>query len=171
MGSKRYPKHLLIRTVQNKFDKAGNHLYTCQCYLYRRRLSKSHNMENRMELSDFELEVMQIFWDQPKSASPAIHQIIKQKRPVTYSTVKTIIDRLEKKGALTRSDLQGRTIFYSPLVERNQLRKPMIKDFINRVFLGKSQSLAAHILQEEELSLDDVSYLESLLEQRKKELK
>jgi len=124
-----------------------------------------------MELSDFELEVMQLLWENPNSTAPAIHQIIEVKRSVSYSTVKTIIDRLEKKGAIGRTGQQGRTIFYSPLVEKNQLRKPMIKDFINRVFLGKSQPLVAHILQEEELSLDDISYLESLLKERKKELK
>jgi len=123
-----------------------------------------------MELSDFELEVMQLFWKNPESSAPTIHQIIEQKRAVSYSTVKTIIDRLEKKGALNRSGQQGRTIFYSPSIEKNHLRKPMIKDFINRVFLGKSKPLVAHILQEEDLSLDDISYLESLLEQRKKEL-
>lgn len=124
-----------------------------------------------MELSDFELEVMQLLWESPNSSAPAIHQMIEKKRPVSYSTVKTIIDRLEKKTAVTRSDQQGRTIFYSPLVEKNQLRRPMVKDFINRVFLGKSKPLVAHILQEEELSLDDISYLESLLKQRKKDLK
>ena len=124
-----------------------------------------------MELSDFELEVMQIFWKNPDSSAPAVHQIIEKIRPVSYSTVKTIIDRLEKKGAISRARQQGRTIFYSPLIEAGQLKKPMIKDFIKRVFLGKSQPLAAHILQEEELSLDDISYLESILEQRKKELK
>ena len=123
-----------------------------------------------MDLSDFELEVMQLFWENQESASPAIHKMIEEHRPVTYSTVKTIIDRLEKKGALTRSRQQGRTIFYSPVVEKTQLRKPMIKDFIKRVFLGKSQPLVAHILKEEELSLDDISYLEALLEERKKEL-
>jgi len=124
-----------------------------------------------MELSDFELEVMQLFWGSPESSAPQIHQIIEQSRSVSYSTVKTIIDRLEKKGALNRSKQEGRTIYYSPLVQKNQLRKPMIKDFIKRVFLGESKPLVAHILQEEELSLDDISYLESLLEQRKKELK
>ena len=124
-----------------------------------------------MELSDFELEVMQLFWEKPNASAPTIHQIIEKKRSVSYSTVKTIIDRLEKKGALTRSDQQGRTIFYSPSVEKNQLRKPMIKDFIKRVFLGESKPLVAHILQEEELSLDDISYLEALLEQRKKDFK
>lgn len=124
-----------------------------------------------MELSDFELEVMQLFWSNPESTAPEIHQIITVKRAVSYSTVKTIIDRLENKGALSRSRQQGRTIFYKPIVDRNQLRKPMIRDFINRVFLGKSKPLVAHILQEENLTLDDISYLESLLKERKKELK
>ena len=124
-----------------------------------------------IELSDFELEVLQIFWKQPTSSAPEIHQIIEQKRSVSYSTVKTIIDRLEKKSAISRSHQKGRTIFYSPSVEKNQMRKPMIKDFISKVFLGNSKPLVAHILQEEELSLDDIGYLESLLKQRKKELK
>jgi len=124
-----------------------------------------------VELSNFELEVMQLFWSNPESTAPEIHQIITSKRTVSYSTVKTIIDRLEKKGALNRSRQEGRTIFYNPSVERNQLRKPMIKDFIDRVFLGKSKPLVAHILQEESFSLEDISYLESLLKERKKELK
>lgn len=124
-----------------------------------------------MELTNFELEVMQLFWKHPKSSAPQIHQIISELRAVSYSTVKTIIDRLENKQALTRSGQQGRTIFYTPLVEKNQLRKPMIKDFIKRVFLGQSKPLVAHILQEEELSLEDISYLENLLDQKKKELK
>ncbi len=124
-----------------------------------------------MELTDFELEVMQLFWEHPESSAPEIHKIISEKRTVSYSTVKTIIDRLEAKQALSRCSQQGRTIFYAPQVEKNQLRKPMIKDFIKRVFLGKSQPLVAHILQEEELSLDDISYLESLLEKKKKELR
>ena len=129
------------------------------------------NNNKKIELSDFELEVLQIFWNHPTSSAPEIHQIIEQKRPVSYSTVKTIIDRLEKKAALSRSHQKGRTIFYSPLVEKNQMRKPMITDFIKRVFLGESKPLVAHILKEEKLSLDDISYLESLLEQRKKELR
>jgi BlaI family transcriptional regulator, penicillinase repressor len=124
-----------------------------------------------MELSDFELEVMQLFWQTPHSTAPAIHQLIEQQRTVSYSTVKTIIDRLEKKGAIKRDDQKGRLIFYSPLIEKNQFRKPVIKDFIQRVFLGKSKPLVAHILQEEDLSLDDISYLEDLIKARKEELK
>jgi len=123
-----------------------------------------------MELSDFEIEVMQLFWQKGESSAPQIHKLVEQSRPVAYSTVKTIIDRLEKKGALTRSNQLGRTIYYSYLIQKNQFRKPLIKDFISRVFLGKSKPLVAHIIEEEPLSLEDIQYLESVLKARKKEL-
>ncbi|MBB6520887.1 BlaI/MecI/CopY family transcriptional regulator [Pseudoteredinibacter isoporae] len=124
-----------------------------------------------MEFSDFELEVMHHFWEQSTLSAPQVHQAIEQKRDISYSAVKTIIDRLEKKGALNRAGQEGRTIYYSASVERGKVRLPMIKQFINKVFLGKSQNLAVHLLEEEELSLDDIQYLEKILKQRKKALK
>lgn len=124
-----------------------------------------------MALSDFELEVMQLFWLHKEASAPQIHKLIEQKRDVKYTTVKTIIDRLEKKQSLKRSRTEGRTIFYAPTSEKQTVRTPLIKEFISKVFLGKSRPLAAHILEEEELSLDDIEYLESLLKERKKDLK
>lgn len=124
-----------------------------------------------MELSDFELEVMHFFWEHPSLSAPAVHQEIEKKRDISYSAVKTIIDRLEKKNALNRERQEGRTIYYQAAIARRTARVPMIKQFINKVFLGKTQNLAVHLLAEEELSLDDIEYLESILKQRKQDLK
>ena len=124
-----------------------------------------------MPLSDFELEVMQIFWQFKEATAPQVHKIIQEKREVKYTTVKTIIDRLEKKATLKRSRTQGRTIFYAPVQEKQSVRTQLIKSFIDKVFLGKSRPLAAHILEQEELSMEDIEYLESLLKARKMELK
>jgi len=137
-------------------------------HLYTRRYTKR---EIHMSLSDFELEVMQLFWEIDEATAPQIHKIIEQRRDVKYSTVKTIIDRLEKKKSIERNRCEGRTIFYSAITEKNSVRTPLIKDFINRVFLGKSRPLAAHILEQEELNLEDIEYLESVLKERKKDLK
>lgn len=124
-----------------------------------------------MSLSDFELEVMQLFWSEGEVTAPKIHKIIEKRRDVKYSTVKTIIDRLEKKNAIKRSRTEGRVIFYAAVMAKQSIKKPLIKDFIDRVFLGKSRPLAAHILEEETLDLEDIEYLESLLKKRKQELK
>ena len=123
-----------------------------------------------MSLSNFELEVMQLFWEMNEATAPQIHKIIAQRRDVKYSTVKTIIDRLEKKQSIKRCRTQGRTIFYSPINEKKSVRTPLIKDFIKRVFLGKSRPLAVYILEQEDLDLEDIEYLESILKERKKDL-
>lgn len=122
-------------------------------------------------LSNFELEVMQLVWETGEITAPDVHKAIEATREVKYSTVKTIIDRLEKKQAIKRSRNEGRTIFYVAVLEKQSTRAPLIKDFINRVFLGKSRPLAAHILEQESLDLEDIEYLEALLKARKKELK
>lgn len=124
-----------------------------------------------MSLSDFELEVMQIFWDCKESTAPEIHKIIQRRREVKYTTVKTIIDRLEKKGSLKRSKTEGRTIFYMPITEKQSIRTPLVKEFIKKVFLGKSRPLAAHIIEKEDLTIEDIEYLESIISERKKGLK
>lgn len=124
-----------------------------------------------MSLSNFELEVMQLFWEMNEATAPQIHKIIEQRREAKYSTVKTIIDRLEKKKSIKRCRIQGRTIYYSPINEKQSVRAPLIKDFINKVFLGESRPLAAHILEQEELNLEDIEYLESVLKERKKDFK
>ncbi len=122
-----------------------------------------------MHLSDFELEVMQLFWQQGELSAPATHERVSQRRDVTYSTVKTIIDRLEDKGAIKRVERHGRTIIYAATVAADDLRKPMIKDFIQRVFGGNRQPLFSHLLDDEDLSADDLRYLEQLLSDRRKD--
>ena len=123
-----------------------------------------------MKLSDFELEVMQVIWD-GKETAPEIHRTIEKRRKVAYSTVKTIIDRLEDKGAVQRVKQYGRTILYAPLIARENYSKPMVKSFINNLFHGNVRPLLNHIFQEEELSLEDVSYIEGILNEKRKELK
>ncbi|WP_412971335.1 BlaI/MecI/CopY family transcriptional regulator [Glaciecola sp. MF2-115] len=124
-----------------------------------------------ISLSDFELELMQIFWEQGTLTAPEMHRSIKTKREVSYSTVKTIIDRLEVKNAIKRTKIEGKTIFYDAILEKQKARLPMVKNFIDRVFMGKSQPLAAHIISETELTESDIEYLEKILKERKKEIK
>jgi len=120
-----------------------------------------------MRLSEFELEVMQCIWSKGESTAPELHKMIIEKKQVTYSTVKTIIDRLEDKEAIKRIKSYGRTIVYSSLISEDEIRKPMLSRFIKNVFSGNSKTLLNHIVEESELSKSDIEYLELLLKQRK----
>ena len=123
-----------------------------------------------MKLSDFELEVMTLFWDRGKATAPEIHQEIAETRQVAYSTVKTIIDRLEEKGALLRATKYGRTILYAPAIERESLSRPMVRSFIHKLFGGNVRPLFNHLIRDESLSLEDVDELQRLLSEKRRDL-
>lgn len=122
------------------------------------------------DLSDFELQVLQVFWQQGRASAPEVHKAIQKARPVTYSTVKTIIDRLQEKAALQRCGKQGRTIVYEPAIQRDQMSRPLVERFIDRVFGGNKRPLLSHLLEEEQLDSSDLEYLEHLIARKKKNL-
>ena len=98
---------------------------------------------------------------------PDLHQAIAADRKVSYSTVKTIVDRLEEKGAVKRIRTYGRTILYGPAITEDQLTRPLVKDFVHRLFNGRVRPMISHVLADEELSMDDIAYLEDLIAKEK----
>jgi len=119
-----------------------------------------------MKLSEFELEVMNLLWDLKESTAPELHKHIIKNKEVTYSTVKTIVDRLEKKSAIKRIKNYGRTIVYAPAVEQESFKKPMIKKFIDKVCAGNPRLLLNHLMEDEKLSDEDIEFLQSIINKR-----
>ena len=120
-----------------------------------------------MKLSEFELDVMQHFWQLGACSSPQIHKLICQDKQSAYTTVKTIIDRLEEKGAIKREPSPGRSIVYSPAITTEDISKSLLPNFVKRFFAGKPSQLIAQLIKDDELTDDDVAYLENYLKARK----
>ena len=121
-----------------------------------------------MRLSNFELDVMNSFWKGEELSAPVLFKLLGPERDVTYSTIKAIIDRLEAKGALTRTRQEGRTIFYKSAVKRDQVRKPLVKSFLRRIYGDDLRPLFAHLLRDETLSKEELAYLQQLLKENKR---
>ena len=122
-----------------------------------------------MRLSDFELDVMQTFWHSEECSAPAVHQAISGLRDVTYSTVKTIIDRLERKGALARSRQDGRTIYYRADVSPDAVQQSMLERLVTHLFAGDRRPLLNYLLRDEQLSAEEYRYLDGLLAQHRRQ--
>jgi BlaI family penicillinase repressor len=121
-----------------------------------------------MRLSEFELDVMAHFWRDGELSSPELFERLGEKRGVTYSTVKTIVDRLEQKGAIERVASYGRTIMYQPAIKQERIRKPLVRSFIRRLFGDDLRPLFMQLLRDEKLSADELEYLRHLLDERQK---
>jgi BlaI family transcriptional regulator, penicillinase repressor len=124
-----------------------------------------------IRLSEFELDVMAHFWSDRELSAPELFERIGPERGVAYSTVKTIVDRLEEKGAIERVSNRGRTIFYAPLIKRERVRKPLVRTFLRRLFGNDLRPLFAQLLQDEKLSEEELEYLRRLVAEAEHEKK
>lgn len=124
-----------------------------------------------MKLSDFELEVMQHFWDAEPRSAPQVHELVQANREAAYSTVKTIIDRLEAKGALLRFKQIGRTILYQPAIEKSIVSKKLVPDLIRYLFKGNPKNLITQLLIDEELASDDIEHIKDLIKKMESDKK
>ena len=117
-----------------------------------------------MRLSEFELEVMQALWKLGETTAPEIHGDIARQREISYSAVKTIMDRLERKGALRRVSQVGRTIVYSAAIEEEQARAQLLNAYTSRLFPGEDRiPLFNALLRERDLSDEEIEFLRDLL--------
>lgn len=123
-----------------------------------------------MKLSELELEVMRLVWRDKEVIVPDLHAELEKDREITYATVKTIVNRLEEKGAIARIRTYGRTILYGPLVNENALVKPIVKNVLRRLFADNARPLISHLIRDEKLSMEDLEYLKSQIAEKQEKL-
>ena len=123
-----------------------------------------------ISLSNLELEVMRLIWRDGEVIVPDLHQEMARDRDISYATVKTVVNRLEEKGAIERIRTYGRTILYGPIIKESTLARPIVRDVMRRLFGGEARPMISHLLKAEELSLEDLEYLESQLSEKRQQL-
>lgn len=116
------------------------------------------------DLSRFELQCLRILW---RIGDGTIREIRGglDDRP-TYSTVKKIVERLEEKGAVERIRKREKAWVYRSTVPAPAMIRKEIRRFLDLVFDGDGAPLAAHLADMNELSVDDLREIESIIEAR-----
>jgi BlaI family transcriptional regulator, penicillinase repressor len=112
-----------------------------------------------IKLTRFELEVMSALWDLGTASVREIQeQLPNQKRPA-YTTVQTIVYRLEEKGAVRRLKKIGNAHVFEPVVTRKAAHNRLINELLD-LFGGSARPLMAHLVETGKLTLDDIRELE-----------
>src|ERR1039457_707485 len=115
-------------------------------------------------LTEHELEIMKIVWLHDTSTVRDVYEALLEKRKVAYTTVMTMMKVLEQKKYLKKSQAE-RAYVYRPAQPQRQVIGAMVRDFVNRVFNGSASPLLVHLLEEHDLSRED---LEEIARLRKK---
>jgi BlaI family penicillinase repressor len=102
-----------------------------------------------------ELEIMKVVW---KLSSPTVRQVYEEllgQRRIAYTTVMTMMNILEQKGYLKKT--QGERAFvYTPSKPAKNVISDMVKEFVDRVFNGAAEPLLLHLIEEEKLTDKDL---------------
>lgn len=118
--------------------------------------------EQAVRLTKFELEIMQVLWDMGSGSVREVQERLPEKRRPAYTTVQTIVRRLEEKGAVRRVKKIGNALIFEPVVSRRSTHHRLITELLE-LFGGSARPLMAHLAETGKLNLEDVRELESLL--------
>lgn len=83
-------------------------------------------------------------------------------KPLAYTTVQTVVYRLEEKGVVRRIGKVGSSHVFAPVITRDKAQRRMLDELLG-FFGGKGKLVMAHLIESGELTLDDVKEAEELL--------
>ena len=120
-----------------------------------------------VRLTRFELEIMRVLWDLEQASVREIQEKLPEKGRPAYTTVQTIIRRLEEKNAVRRLKKIGNALIFEPCVTRKAAHGRLISELLH-MFGGSARPLMAHLAEMGKLDLEDVRELETLLLEQQK---
>lgn len=112
-----------------------------------------------MNLTRFELEIMDVLWRLEEASVREVCEALAEKRRPAYTTVQTIVQRLEQKGAVKRTRKIGNALMFAPAVTRKSAYRRVVEDLL-QIFGGSAQPVVAHLLESGRLTLEDLKALE-----------
>lgn len=116
-----------------------------------------------MQISEAESRVMQVLWERGPSTADDVMQALSGVSDWQDATVKTLLNRLLKKGALA-ADAEGRRYRYRPLLAREAYVLEESRSLVERLFDGRIAPLVAHFSRHGQLDADDIAELRRLIE-------
>lgn len=122
--------------------------------------------KNIPSISDSEIEVMKIIWEKHPITSDEIINDLSDKTNWNPQTIKTFISRLAKKKVITY-DKSGRNYLYYPIVTKKEFLNVENKTFLKKLYDGAIDKLVFNFIDQEELSEDDITKLQKILEDKR----
>jgi predicted transcriptional regulator len=114
-------------------------------------------------LTQQELEIMKVVWEHDSVTVREVYETLLKRRKVAYTTVMTMMKILEQKKYLKKNQTE-RAHVYRPTQPRRKVIGGLVREFVNRVFNGSAEPLLVHLVEEHDLTRED---LEEIARMRK----
>lgn len=118
---------------------------------------------NDPQLSDLQLALMRVLWDQSEATVAEVHASLKgDAAGLAPTTVATLLGRLEKRGLVTHTS-RGRTFVYRAGVPEQDVRRSMLAKLTEFFFAGDPSALVSHLTGNERLAPDEIEQARRLV--------
>jgi predicted transcriptional regulator len=121
-----------------------------------------------MRLSRYELQLMQLLWDRGPASVREVRDALPDSHRPAYTTVQTMIYRLEEKGAVRRIKKIGNAHVFEAAISQKTARRRVVDEVLSW-FGGSARPLVAHLVEFGKLSLEDIRDMEQELAHRRNE--
>ena len=124
-------------------------------------------MKNKeLELFESEWAILEAVWELEPCAAPTVQEALAGKKGWAYTTVKTMMDRMVKKGLL-KTDKIRNLYMYSSEISQSQAKQSEILRTLKRAFNGTLTPMMQFLIENDQLSETEYGELETLIENRK----
>jgi len=86
-------------------------------------------------LGELEAEVMNLLWQQPNQSVVEVEERLRRRREIAHTTVLTTLDRMHRKGYLTR-EKQGKAFMYAPRFTREEFERGLAQEVLGALLGG-----------------------------------
>ena len=120
-----------------------------------------------IEIYDSEWIILEKVWELEPCPAPTVHEALEGQKDWAYSTVKTVMDRMVRKGMLTSDKIRNLSIYHSAITPP-QAKKNEIMRAVRRAFNDSLTPMMHFLLENEELTKEEYGELQRIIRNRKR---
>lgn len=121
------------------------------------------------ELGSLQEAIMEAVWRLEEATVQQVRDQLGRRKKPAYTTILSAMQKLEKSGWLKHRE-EGRTYVYQATRTRRQEGRQALRKFTDRVFASDPLLLFQHLLEDQDLSPEDLAALKQMIDERRKEL-
>ena len=122
-------------------------------------------VSDRPPLAKGEMSVLRLLWELGEASVREVHESICGDQAMEFATVQTYLRRLETKGYV-RASRKGRVCYYKPRAKAQSVIRETMQELVDRLFGGNAIPLVQHMIEEYDMSSEEMQRLRKLIDDK-----